>query len=64
MRIKMLELKYYLIRMKPFRGKWFWEFQVLMFVFQWKIDPTDNVKPGGLVLGRLSIWNDSCWKVW
>jgi hypothetical protein len=56
-------LKCYLRRMKPYVGNWFIESQVFMFVFQWDIDPTDNVKPSGLVLGRLSIWRDSCWKV-
>jgi hypothetical protein len=47
---------------RPFKGNWFYEWQIGPVVVQWKIDPTSNVVSSGLVIGRLSIWLDSYWR--
>jgi len=52
---------------KPFRGMWYWEWQVGPWVFQ--IRHTDLTGLGGLVptnkpwYKRFNVWRDSCWRM-
>lgn len=46
------------------KGRWYYEFQILMYVFMWKHDLTHDVNHQSKALlrvGRLHIWYDSAW---
>lgn len=49
---------------RPFKGNWYYEWQVLCLVFMWLHDmehtPTSN---RGLRIGRFYVWYDTQWKM-
>lgn len=47
------------------KGRWYYEIQILMYVFMWKHDLTHDVNHQSKALlrvGRLHIWYDSAWR--
>ena len=47
----------------PFKGAWYYEWQVGPFVFQWKHALKHESRSKSVRVGRFQVWFDSAWKV-
>jgi hypothetical protein len=44
-----------------FKGTWYYEIQILMFVFMWRHTDIGANHPKGLTIGRFHVWCDTAW---